>query len=170
MFIAIIYIAYIDAEKEIDKKIPELMFDDFIKAKYGRLADKFKKKNRMLDAEEVLNTDEALSKFDLDFKLWRSEMKVFYLVLFSQFLSKMKFILQKITQKKGYTDIEIEAFFSKYDKDLDRALNKKEKKALLFDIKKAKSHIEQKFQKYSVLSEKEQNEEQETDSALVPSF
>ena len=77
MFIAIIYLAYMNAAKEIDKKIPELMFDDFIKAKYGRLADKLKKRNRLLDAEEVLNTGEALSKFDLDFKLWRSGMKVF---------------------------------------------------------------------------------------------
>jgi hypothetical protein len=49
-------------------------------------------------------------------------------------------------------------------------LNLKEKKALLLDIKIAKSHISKRFQKYSVLSDKEQNEEQETESALVSSL
>ncbi len=79
MFVAIIYLAYAKAAEEIKKKTPELMFDDFIRAKYGRLADKLKKRNRMLDAEQVLNTGEALSKMELDFNLWRREMKVFFI-------------------------------------------------------------------------------------------
>ena len=71
-------------------------------------------------------------------------------------------------QKRGYSTVEIQTFFTKYDKDQDGVLNSKEKKSLYFDIKKAKSHIEDKFQKYSLLNEDQQKEENEqTNSALV---
>lgn len=52
--------------------------------------------------------------------------------------------------------MEIETFFSKYDKDLDRNLGPNEKKALKRDIKKAKSHIEEKFQKNPNLEDEEE--------------
>ena len=57
--------------------------------------------------------------------------------------------------------MEIETFFAKYDIDCDRVLNDKEKKALRKDIKKAKSHIEEKFHKNP-----DQNEnDEETEAA-----
>lgn len=52
--------------------------------------------------------------------------------------------------------MEIETFFSKYDKDCDRTLNHNEMKALKNDIKKAKSHIEEKFQKNPDLEDEEE--------------
>jgi hypothetical protein len=56
--------------------------------------------------------------------------------------------------------MEIETFFAKYDKDCDKVLNDKEKKALRKDIKKAKSHIEEKFHKNP-----DQNEDDEETNA-----
>lgn len=55
--------------------------------------------------------------------------------------------------------MEIETFFSKYDKDLDRILNANEVRALKRDIKKARSHIEEKFQKNPTLDEDAEDEE-----------
>ena len=55
--------------------------------------------------------------------------------------------------------MEIETFFAKYDKDCDRILNAKEKKVLLADIKKAKSHIEEKFHKNPEIDEDDEQAE-----------
>lgn len=136
MFMAIINDSYAAAADDIASKPPELMFTDFVKAKYGRLADKFVKRNKMIDADEILNLEEAKSKTELDFNFWRKEMK-----------------------RRGYADMEIETFFSKYDKDLDRILNANEVRALKRDIKKARSHIEEKFQKNPTLDEDAEDEE-----------
>lgn len=76
MFMAIINDSYAAAADDIASKPPELMFTDFFKAKYGRLADKFVKRNKMIDADEILNLEEAKSKTELDFNFWRKEMKV----------------------------------------------------------------------------------------------
>lgn len=76
MFMAIINDSYAAAAEDIASKPPELMFTDFVKAKYGRLADKFAKRNKMIDADEILNMEEAKSKEEIDFNFWRKEMKV----------------------------------------------------------------------------------------------
>ena len=76
MFLAIIFDAYSEASEEIKKKTPELMFTDFVKARYARIADKFAKRNKMMDAEAIIDCEEAQSSPDLDFNLWRKEMKV----------------------------------------------------------------------------------------------
>ncbi len=54
--------------------------------------------------------------------------------------------------------MEIETMFSKYDLDIDQVLNLKEQAALRRDIKKAKSHLEEKFQKEEN-EDKDENEE-----------
>ena len=77
MFLAIIFDAYALAADEIASKTPELMFTDFVKSRYAKIADKFAKRNKMMDAGEILDCEEAQSNPDgLDFNLWRREMKV----------------------------------------------------------------------------------------------
>ena len=81
MFMAIIFDSYAQAADEIAKKTPELMFTDFVKSRYAKIADKFAKRNKMMDAEEILDSDEAKASPDgLDFNLWRREMKVFFVI------------------------------------------------------------------------------------------
>lgn len=76
---AIINDAYAAAADDIASKPPELMFTDFVKAKYGRLTDKFAKRNKMIDADEILNLEEVKEKSELEFGLWRKEMKVCFI-------------------------------------------------------------------------------------------
>ena len=77
MFLAIINNAYGSSADKLEKKDPELMLSDFMKSRYGKLADKFARRNKMLDAEEILDMEEVLeSENGLEFTLWRQEMKV----------------------------------------------------------------------------------------------
>lgn len=51
-------------------------------------------------------------------------------------------------QKKGYADMEIEALFSRYDKDCDKKLNEVEKIKLVRDIARARNHISDEFKNF----------------------
>lgn len=125
MFLAIINESYAQVKEQMDQAAPELMLSDFVNMKYGKLADKVKtKRSPLMDADEILRKEEIMVMETIDFSIWRQEMK-----------------------KKGYSDMEIEEFFSKYDKDGDLKLNYLEKLKIVRDIKKAKSHIKEEFAK-----------------------
>ena len=76
MFLAIINNAYSNSAQKLEKQNPELMLTDFMKSRYGKLADRFARRNKMLDAEEILDMEEVVEKSELEFPLWRREMKV----------------------------------------------------------------------------------------------
>ena len=57
----------------------------------------------------------------------------------------MKFFL---LQKKGYSEIEIETIFSRYDTDADKKLNEIERLKLVKDISKAKNHLKEEYKDF----------------------
>lgn len=125
MFLAIINESYGQVKEKMDAAAPELMLSDFMSMKYGKFTDKVKtKRSPLMDADEILRNEEVMVLDEIDFNMWRAEMK-----------------------KKGYADLEIDEFFSKYDKDGDLKLNYFEKLKIVRDIKKEKSHIKEEFSK-----------------------
>lgn len=128
MFMGIINSAYTKVKEDLDKKAPEFMLADYLKLNYGRIVDKLSlRRDRILDIQAVLKSDEVSSKDELDFNTWRKELKA-----------------------KGYADMEIESLFSKYDVDCDRKLNELEKLKLVKDIAKARNNVSKEFKDFKV--------------------
>ncbi len=118
---AIINQSYSKVKEEMAQSAPEFMLSDYLKLNYTRVVEKLNlRRNRILDIQEVLKSDEVSQKDELDFNLWRRELK-----------------------KKGYADMEIEALFSRYDKEFDKKLNELEKIKLERDSEKARSNLRQ---------------------------
>jgi hypothetical protein len=123
MFMAIINLSYMNVKEDYGNTKRAFMLSDYLKTNYRRIVDKFNvRRNRILDIQDVLRSDHIATEDCLDFKTWRKELKA-----------------------KGYTDIEIETLFTRYDYDCNGTLNEIEKLRLIRDIARAKSHIGNEF-------------------------
>lgn len=126
MFMAIINDSYTQVKEEMANSQPEFMLSDYLKLNYAKVVDKLNlRRNRIMDIQEVLKSDEVSSKDELDFNTWR-----------------------RLLKKKGYADMEIEALFSRYDKDFDHKLNEVEKLKLVRDIAKARNNISEEYKNF----------------------
>ncbi|CAF0799781.1 unnamed protein product [Brachionus calyciflorus] len=126
MFMAIINQSYTEVKEEMAAQQPEFMLSDYLKLNYSRVVEKLNlRRDRILDIQEVLKSDEVSSKDELEFNLWRKQLK-----------------------KKGYADMEIESLFSRYDKDCDRKLNEVEKIKLVKDIARARNNISEEYKNF----------------------
>ena len=77
MFMAIINQSYSKVKEEMAQSQPEFMLSDYLKLNYARVVDKLNlRRNRILDIQEVLKSDEVSQKDELEFSLWRKELKV----------------------------------------------------------------------------------------------
>jgi polycystin 2 len=102
------------------------MLSDYLKLNYAKVVDKLNlRRNRIMDIQDVLKSDDVASKDELEFNTWRRLLKA-----------------------KGYADMEIEALFSRYDKDNDRKLNEVEKIKLVKDIAKARNNISEEYKNF----------------------
>ena len=77
MFMAIINMSYTKVKEEMAKAQPEFMLSDYLKLNYGRMVDKLSiRKDRILDIQELMKSDEVTSKDELEYSLWRRELMV----------------------------------------------------------------------------------------------
>lgn len=77
MFMAIINQAYTEVKEEMAEQQSEFMLSDYLKLNYSRVVEKLNlRRDRILDIQEVLKSDEISTKDELDFNLWRKELKV----------------------------------------------------------------------------------------------
>jgi hypothetical protein len=126
MFRAIINDSYSKVKEEMEENEPEFMLSDYLKKNYGKVVTRMNlRRNRIMDIEEVLKSEEVAGKNELDFGTWR-----------------------KMLKKKGYADMEIESLFARYDKDSDHKLNELEKLKLVRDITKARKNITEEFKNF----------------------
>lgn len=125
---AIINQSYSKVKDEMAQSAPEFMLSDYLKLNYAKVVEKLNlRRDRICDIQEILKSDEVNQNDELDFKLWRQELK-----------------------KKGYAEMEIEALFSKYDIDCDKRLNELEKIKLVRDIAKARNNLSQEFKNFKI--------------------
>jgi polycystin 2 len=79
MFMAIINLSYSKVKDKLSKSQPEFMLSDFFKLNYGRMVDKLSmRKSRILDIEELLQSEEVSSKDELEYNHWRKELMVIF--------------------------------------------------------------------------------------------
>lgn len=91
MFMAIINQSYQKVKEDMENSQPEFMLSDYLKANYARVVDKLNlRRNRIIDIEEVLKTDEISSKDELDYDMFRKEMRVSFDLDFNFFHCETK--------------------------------------------------------------------------------
>lgn len=79
MFMAIINQSYTKVKEEMAEQQPEFMLSDYLKLNYSRVVEKLNlRRDRILDIQEVLKSEEVSTKDELDFNLWRKELKVLF--------------------------------------------------------------------------------------------
>lgn len=79
MFMAIINQAYGKVKEEMNAAQPDFMLSDYLKLNYSKMVDRLNlKRDRILDIQAVLKSDEVTQKDELDFNVWRTELKVRY--------------------------------------------------------------------------------------------
>lgn len=79
MFMAIINQAYGKVKEEMNSAQPDFMLSDYLKLNYSKMVDRLNlKRDRILDIQAVLKSDEVTQKDELDFNVWRTELKVRY--------------------------------------------------------------------------------------------
>lgn len=77
MFMAIINQAYGKVKEEMSEAQPEFMLSDYLKLNYSKVVDRLNlKRDRILDIQDVLKSEQVAEKDELDFNLWRNELKV----------------------------------------------------------------------------------------------
>lgn len=80
---AIINQAYGKVKEEMNAAQPEFMLSDYLKLNYSKVVDRLSlKRDRILDIQEILKSDEVSQRDELDFNLWRNELKVSKRVFF----------------------------------------------------------------------------------------
>lgn len=74
---AIINQSYGKVKQEMNAAQPDFMLSDYLKMNYSKMVDRLNlKRDRILDIQEVLKSDEVQQSDELDFNLWRSQLKV----------------------------------------------------------------------------------------------
>lgn len=126
MFMAIINDSYTQVKEEMARSQPEFMLSDYLKLNYGKVVNKMNlRRNRILDIEEILKSDEVANSSDLDYSLWRKKLRL-----------------------KGYAEQESYSLFARYDRDCTGKLTGLEKLRLIRDIARAKKNVSEEFKNF----------------------
>ena len=112
MFIAIINDTYAEIKSELQGQKSDIELGAFFKKGYNRVMDKLNvKKAQIIDIQKAIATSDLNKDGKIDYIEFRNNLR-----------------------EKGYSDIEIEALFAKYDVDGDQILNEDEQKSMLKDL------------------------------------
>lgn len=77
MFLAIINQAYGKVKQDMLLAQPDFMLSDYLKLNYSKVVDKLSlRRDRILDIQSVLSSDDIIIQERLDFKDWRNKLKV----------------------------------------------------------------------------------------------
>jgi len=112
MFIAIINDTYAEIKSELAEQKSDIELGMYLKKGYNKVLTKMNiKQNQILDIQKAITTADANGDKEIDYVEWRNNLR-----------------------SKGYSDVEIEALFAKYDLDGDRILNEAEQLNMMRDL------------------------------------
>ena len=103
MFVAIMDLTHKEVRKEIQRET-DFMLSDYIRLKYAGVKANISTDKWILDLYFVIKMANDSQLDFIEFKFWK-----------------------KILKEKGYSPVEIDVMFSKFDKDGDRKINETEK-------------------------------------------
>lgn len=111
MFLAIINDTYSEVKAEIAKQKNEFEIGDYFKRGYNNFLGKLGKRDRIVDLQNALKLADSNGDGKMSFTEIRKSLKA-----------------------NNFSDLEIEMFFAKYDKDQDKTLDSREAKMMMAEI------------------------------------
>lgn len=112
MFIAIINDSYGEIKAELASQKSDIELGMYLKKGYNKVLNKMNiKQNQILDIQKAITTADTDGDNMIDYIEWRNSLR-----------------------SKGYSDVEIETLFARYDLDGDRVLNQEEQLNMMKDL------------------------------------
>lgn len=139
MFIAIINDTYGEIKAELANSKSEIELGAYLKKGYNKVLTKMNiKQHQIQDIQKAISTADTDGDNMIDYIEWRNSLR-----------------------SKGYSDVEIETLFARYDLDGDRVLNQEEQLNMMKDLADQNEQLKQAME---ALEEKvEDDEEDEVD-------
>ncbi|GAB6019631.1 TRP-like ion channel Pkd2 [Chamberlinius hualienensis] len=119
MFLAIINDTYSEVKAEISKQKNEFEIGDYFLRGYNNVLGKLGRRDKIIDLQTAIKLADSNCDGTMSFDEIRRHLK-----------------------QRNFCDTEIEMFFSKYDKDADKALSVSETKRMIADLEGEKLQIE----------------------------
>ncbi|CAF1290241.1 unnamed protein product [Rotaria sordida] len=120
MFLAIINDTYSEVKSDMTTQKSEFELSDYFKKSYERMLDRLNvKRDRIIDIQNALKSADVNKDGVIEFDEWRRNLKA-----------------------RGYTDVEIENVFSRYDTDGDRVLRDNEQRRFKADLAAQENNLE----------------------------
>lgn len=131
MFLAIINDTYSEVKSELETRESEFEMADFFKNKYSKVLSKLNlKRDKITEIQAALRTADKDGDKQVDFAEWSADM-----------------------MKRGFTESELRAVFTKYDTDGDGIMDEEEQRKMVDELIKQRDEIDQQ------VDEVERNEE-----------
>ncbi|CAF5120063.1 unnamed protein product, partial [Rotaria magnacalcarata] len=120
MFLAIINDTYSEVKSDLSTQKSEFELGDFFKRSYEKMLERLNvKRDRIIDIQDALKNADVNKDGVIEFGEWRRDLKA-----------------------RGYTDVEIENVFSRYDIDGDRILRDAEQLHFKADLTALENNLE----------------------------
>ncbi|CAF2744244.1 unnamed protein product [Rotaria sp. Silwood2] len=120
MFLAIINDTYSEVKSDMTTQKSEFELGDYFKKSYERMLDRLNvKRDRIIDIQNALKSADVNKDGVIEFDEWRRNLKA-----------------------RGYTDVEIENVFSRYDTDGDRVLRDNEQRRFKADLAAQENNLD----------------------------
>ncbi|CAF3336661.1 unnamed protein product [Rotaria socialis] len=120
MFLAIINDTYSEVKSDLSTQKSEFELGDYFKRSYEKMLERLNvKRDRIIDIQDALRSADVNKDGVIEFDEWRRDLKA-----------------------RGYTDVEIENVFSRYDVDGDRVLRDSEQLHFKADLAALENNLE----------------------------
>ncbi|CAF1031844.1 unnamed protein product [Adineta ricciae] len=124
MFLAIINDTYSEVKNDMTTQKSEFELGEYFKKSYDKMLERLNvKRDRIIDIQNALKSADVNKDGIIEFDEWRRDLKA-----------------------RGYTDIEIENVFSRYDTDGDRVLRDAEQRRFKADLTAQENNLDMDIQ------------------------
>ncbi|CAF3934368.1 unnamed protein product [Adineta steineri] len=124
MFLAIINDTYSEVKNDMTNQKSEIELGDYFKKSYDKVLDRLNiKRDRVIEIQNALKSADVNQDGVIEFDEWRRDLKA-----------------------RGYTDVEIENVFARYDTDGDRVLRDAEQRRFKADLAAQENNLDMDIQ------------------------
>ncbi|CAF1188330.1 unnamed protein product [Adineta steineri] len=124
MFLAIINDTYSEVKNDMTNQKSEIELGDYFKKSYDKVLDRLNiKRDRVIEIQNALKSADVNKDGVIEFDEWRRDLKA-----------------------RGYTDVEIENVFARYDTDGDRVLRDAEQRRFKADLAAQENNLDMDIQ------------------------
>lgn len=144
MFIAIINDTYGEIKAELANQKSDIELGSYLKKGYDKVLTKMNiKQNQIMDIQKAITTADTDGDNMIDYIEWRNSLR-----------------------SKGYSDVEIETLFARYDLDGDRVLNQEEQLNMMKDLADQNEQLRDAMEAMEAMDDDGEEEEDEAGKKL----